>query len=152
MLAFLCPGPRKYSLTDSFEYPFIKECKKLAASIPNIRNGFNNTLFTLRFWPIIYSRDGPARSDAMGIVKPGNAKTPYTQCTIAATQAENSTYYIPHSEAQLRRGLPSRLTLQQDIKEWNSLTGYGSVSQQKAIGTLLGITCRPLLIDLESLH
>jgi hypothetical protein len=36
ILAFLCPGPRKYGLTDSFEYPFIKEYKKLAAGIPNI--------------------------------------------------------------------------------------------------------------------
>lgn len=152
MLAFLCPGPRKYGLTDSFEYPFIEECKKLAAGIPNVRNGFNDTLFTLRFWPIVYSGDGPARSDAMGMVKPGNAKTPCTQCTIAATRAENGTYYIPHSEAQLRGGLPSRLTLRQDIEEWNSLTGYGSVGQRKAMGTLLGITRRPLLMDLESLH
>jgi hypothetical protein len=152
MLAFLCPGPRKYGLTDSFEYPFIKECKKLAAGIPNVRNSFDDSTFTLRFWPILYSGDGPARSDAMGIVKPGNAKTPCTQCIIPATAAENGTYYIPHSDLQLRGELPRRLTLRQDIEEWNSLTGYGSVGQRKAMGTLLGITRRPLLMDLESLH
>jgi hypothetical protein len=49
ILAFLCPGPRKYGLTDSFEYLFIKECKKLAASIPNIRNNFDDSIFILRF-------------------------------------------------------------------------------------------------------
>jgi len=78
ILAFLYPGPRKYSLTDSFKYPFVKEYKELAASIPNILNSFNNLIFTLRFWLILYSRDSPARSDAMGIVKPRNAKTPCT--------------------------------------------------------------------------
>jgi hypothetical protein len=78
MLAFLCPGPRKYGLTDSFKYPFIKECKKLAAGILNVQNSFDDSTFTLRFWPILYSGDGPARSDAMGIVKPRNAKTPCT--------------------------------------------------------------------------
>lgn len=104
-------------MTDSFEYPFVAECKKLATSIPRVRNSFNDTLFTLRFWPIVYSRDGPARSDAMGIVRPGNAKTLCSQCTISVTRAENSTYYIPHSEAQLRRGLPRRQTLRQDIEE-----------------------------------
>jgi hypothetical protein len=75
MLAFLCPGPRKYGLTDSFEYLFIKECKKLAAGISNVQNSFDDSTFTLRFWPILYSRDSPARSNAIGIVKPGNAKT-----------------------------------------------------------------------------
>jgi hypothetical protein len=47
ILAFLCPGPRKYGLIDSFEYPFIKEYKKLAASIPNIRNSFDNSILYL---------------------------------------------------------------------------------------------------------
>jgi hypothetical protein len=75
MLAFLCPGPRKYGLIDSFEYPFIKEYKKLAAGIPNVQNSFDDSTFILRFWPILYSRDSPARSNAIGIVKPRNAKT-----------------------------------------------------------------------------
>jgi hypothetical protein len=78
MLAFLCLSPRKYGLTDSFEYPFIKEYKKLAAGIPNVQNSFDDSTFTLRFWPILYSRDSPARSNAIGIVKPRNAKTLYT--------------------------------------------------------------------------
>jgi hypothetical protein len=78
ILAFLCLSPRKYGLTDSFEYPFIKEYKKFAASIPNIRNSFDDSIFTLRFWLILYSGDNPARSDTIGIIKPGNAKTLYT--------------------------------------------------------------------------
>jgi hypothetical protein len=117
ILAFLCPSPRKYGLTDSFEYPFIKEYKKLAANIPNIWNSFDDSTFTLRFRPILYSRNNPARSDAMGIVKPGNAKTLCTQCIIPATVAENRTYYIPYSDTQLHGELPRRLTLRQDIKE-----------------------------------
>jgi hypothetical protein len=49
ILAFLCPSPRKYSLIDSFKYPFIKEYKKLAANILNIRNNFDDLIFILRF-------------------------------------------------------------------------------------------------------
>jgi hypothetical protein len=49
ILAFLCPGPWKYGLTDSFEYPFIEEYKKLAISILNIRNNFDDSIFILRF-------------------------------------------------------------------------------------------------------
>jgi hypothetical protein len=78
MLAFLCPSPWKYGLTDSFKYLFIKEYKKLAAGILNIQNSFNDLTFTLRFWPILYSRDSPARFNVIGIVKPRNAKTLYT--------------------------------------------------------------------------
>jgi hypothetical protein len=49
ILVFLCPGSRKYGLTNNFEYPFIEEYKKLAASIPNIRNNFDDLIFTFRF-------------------------------------------------------------------------------------------------------
>jgi hypothetical protein len=88
----------------------------------------------------------------MGIIKPGNAKTPCTQYIIPTTAAKNRTYYIPYSDTQLHRELPRRLTLRQDIEEWNFLTSYSSIGQRKTIGTLLGITCRLLLIDLESLY
>jgi hypothetical protein len=117
ILAFLYPGSWKYGLTDSFEYPFIKEYKKLAASIPNIRNNFDDSIFILRFWLILYNRDSPARSDTIGIVKPRNAKTLCTQYIIPTTAAENRTYYIPYSDTQLHRELPYRLILRQDIKE-----------------------------------
>ena len=152
ILAFLCPSPRKYGLTDSFEYPFIKEYKKLAASIPNIRNNFNDSIFILRFQPILYNRDNPARSDTIRIIKPRNTKILYTQYIIPTIAAKNGTYYIPYSDIQLHGELPRRLILRQDIKEWNSLTSYGSIGQRKTIGTLLGITRRLLLIDLESLY
>jgi hypothetical protein len=49
ILVFLCPSPRKYGLIDNFEYLFIEEYKKLTASIPNIRNSFDDSIFTLRF-------------------------------------------------------------------------------------------------------
>jgi hypothetical protein len=98
ILVFLYPSPRKYGLTDSFEYPFIKECKKLAAGIPNIRNNFDDSIFILRFWLILYNRNSPTRSDVIGIIKPRNAKILYTQYIIPATVAENGTYYIPYSD------------------------------------------------------
>jgi hypothetical protein len=46
---------------------------------------------------------------------------------VTTTIAENRTYYIPYSDIQLRGELPYKLTLRQDIKEWNSLTSYSSI-------------------------
>lgn len=152
MCVFLIPGPRKYGLLDSFFYPFVQECKMLAAGVPDVYNAYTNSYFTLFFWPILFSGDGPARADAMGMVRPGNAKTPCGQCLISATQADNKTHYIPHTSSHIRGDLPRRTNLRQDIKQWHLIQGYGAGVRRKELSTQLGITRRSALLELESLH
>lgn len=133
-------------------YPFVQECKLLAKGIPNVYNAYTNSYFTLFFWPILLSGDGPARSEAMGMVRPGNAKTPCTQCEISAVRAENKTHYVPHTTSQIHGDLPRREHLRDDIAKWDSLVGYGAGVQRKEMSTQLGITRKSALIELQSLH
>ena len=94
----------------------MEECKRLASGIPGCLNIYTASTFTLRVWPILYSRDGPARSDTIGIVRPGKAKILYGQYTISGTRSiDNTTYYIPYSDTELRGHLPAREILRADI-------------------------------------
>src|SRR6195952_2797810 len=136
MCVFLIPGPRKYGLLDSFFYPFVQECKMLAQGVPGVFNAYTNSYFTLYFWPILFSGDGPARADAMGMVRPGNAKTPCGQCEISA---------VPGN-------LPRRFHLRKDITDWDKIRGYGFGQRRQELATQLGITRKSALLELESLH
>lgn len=121
ILSFVIPGPRKYKDLDSYLYPLIQELKSLGNGV-DAWDAHACKSFKLRAWVVLVTGDGPAVAEAMGLKRPGNAKTPCRSCTrsseAAITKDRNgknkTTYYIRHGGDFKRR---ARKHLREDIDD-----------------------------------
>jgi hypothetical protein len=97
----------------------------------------------------IYTGDGPAAADAMGMKRPGNAVKPCHTCDIRATRMHQTqgTLYVPHMHTQNYpyENPPIHTNLRRVI-ELVMATG------SEATKTEWGITRTSILLQLRSLH
>jgi len=107
---FIIPGPSKYKNLDSFLQPLVDELKILGSPHGiNTYSAYQGSNFRLRAYAVLFSGDGPAISEAIGMKAPGNAKKPCRFCEVEATQAPNNHYYIPHPKNPSATSRPLRL-------------------------------------------
>jgi hypothetical protein len=114
--------------------------------------------FGLRANAVLFSGDGPAISEAIGMKASGNAIKPCRFCEVKATKASNNHWYILHPKAlsAINRRLRLRTNLRKTL-ELATASGAGDIEGLvspifKARLILLGITRRTVLLDLPTLY
>lgn len=149
LLSTIIPGPNKHGNFDSWLHPLVEELLLLGSTGLQSFNSHTKKSFTLKAWPIVVSGDGPASAECMGLVNPGNAKSPCHQCMIPGVQgAGGATHYIPHTE-QGFSGFEPREKLRAQIDLHDALrTDAAQRTSQKEFG----ITRKSVFTKLCSLH
>ena len=159
---FIIPGPTKYKDLDSFLQPLVDELNALGHPDGiNTYSAYQKRHFGLRAYAVLFSGDGPAISEAIGMKAPGNAIKPCRFCEVTATKAPNNHWYVPHPKAfsATTRRLRLRTNLRETL-ELATASGAGDIEGTdhtaslifKARLILLGITRRTILLDLPTLH
>ena len=148
LLSCLIPGPSNYKNLDSIMYPILQELLQLEKGVEDVFNAYTpDEPFKLYARLLVVSGDGPASADAIGMKKPGAAKRPCHHCMIKG-EISGTTYYIPHSPADLAGGLKLRTQLREIIYHWQSYSAKGERDQW---GKDLGISRASSLLTLENL-
>jgi hypothetical protein len=124
----------------------------------NTYNAYRDEHFGLRAYAVLFSGDGPAISEAIGMKAPGNAIKPCRFCEVKATKAPNNHWYIPHPKnlSATNRQLRLRTNLRETLK-LAAASGAGDIEGMtsplfRTRLILLGITRRTVLLDLPTLH
>lgn len=170
LTSMLIPGPSEPKDLDSFLHPLVDELLMLDGGVQNVLDGDckgkEGERFTLHAWVALvtgkycsaswsmvlfelfrvtdtHTGDGPAAAAAMGLRKPGNAKTPCRMCMIHGERNE-TTYYVPHNVSGCRN-LPLRSDLRGCIEDVMA-TKDANVEKD------WGISRKSILTQLRSIH
>jgi hypothetical protein len=126
---FIIPGPAKYKDLDSFLQPLVDELNTLGNPDGiDTYSAYRGRHFGLRAYAVLFSGDGPAISEAIGMKAPGNAIKPCRFCEVKATKAPNNHWYIPHpkSPSATSRRLRLRTNLRETL-ELATASGAGDI-------------------------
>ena len=86
----------------------------------NTYSAYQGRHFGLRAYAVLFSGDGPAISEVIGMKAPGNAIKPCRFCEVKAIKAPNNHWYIPHLKSP---SITSRkLRLHTNLRETLELT------------------------------
>ena len=135
----IIPGPKAPIDFNSFEYPFVSECQKLAVGVPTL-DARGDSVFDLHAYPLSVMGDMPAMKHCM-CFKGHNAIVPCRSCEIQGvrdTSRPNGHYYIPLRPPQndAPGWDPSQLPLRTEERveaQLSAIESVGTVTARKQL-------------------
>jgi hypothetical protein len=153
----IIPGPKAPIDFNSFEFPFVSECKKLAEGVRTL-DIRTDDVFDLHVYPLSIMGDMPAIKHCM-YFKGHNAIVPCRSCEIQGirdTSKPNGHYYVPLRPPQndAPGWDPSRLPLRTAERveaQLSAIESARTVTARKELQRRFGINKRSILMEVPSL-
>lgn len=153
----IIPGPKAPTDFDSFEYPFVAECKRLAAGVQTLDARLDE-VFSLHVYPISCHGDMPAIKHCM-CFKGHNAICPCRTCEIRGvrdTTKARSPYYVPLQppESEASGWDPSRLPLRTEARveaQLSAIQSARTATARNKLKLMYGINKQSILVEIPSL-